>query len=370
MKIPLIKPFMNDSIKKRVLDVLDSGMYTEGSVTNAFEEKIKDIVGCNFALAVTSCTTGLELALRCLNIGPGDEVIVPDYTYPASADVVAIVGAKAIIVDVNPYTMLIDYDELKKNITPKTKAVIPVSIFGNPLDYNILNELKKEFGFFIIEDAACSLGSSFNGTMTGNLADISVFSHHPRKFITTGEGGTVTTNNKTWYDWMYVYKHFGITQSEDRKSTAFSMIGTNYKLSNILAAVGLGQLDYYHELLAKRQELAQNYVNIIKENSKHISLPKITEKGIHSYQSFCVFVEHRDEMIKKMRDHDIETQIGTYSLSMHKAFSENSLFVIKDCSQSRNIYNSVFTLPLYHDLDYDTQFDIITKLEELLNETN
>jgi len=366
MKIPLIKPFMNDSIKQRVLDVLDSGMYTEGTVTKAFEDKIKEITGCNYALAVTSCTTGLELALRCLNIGPGDEVIIPDYTYPATADVVAIVGAKAVIIDVNPDNMLIDYYELKKAINHKTKAVIPVSIFGNPLDYNVLNELKKEFGFFIIEDAACSLGSSFNGTMTGNLADISVFSHHPRKFITTGEGGTVTTNNKTWYEWMYAYKHFGITQSEDRKSTAFTMIGTNYKLSNILAAVGLGQLDYYHELLAKRQELAQNYIKIIKETSGKIVLPIITEKGIHSFQSFCIFVEHRDEMIKKMRDHDIETQIGTYALSLQPAFINNSSYHLSVCPNSQMLFNKTLTLPLYNDLDFETQEYIIQNLEGFL----
>ena len=127
MKIPLIKPFINQDIKDRVLAVLDSGYFTEGQVTHEFEEKFREYIGSEYAIAVTSCTTGLEMALRALKIGPGDEVIVPDYTYPATASVIPIVGATAVIVDVDKNNMLIDYDEIEKAITPETKAIIPVS---------------------------------------------------------------------------------------------------------------------------------------------------------------------------------------------------------------------------------------------------
>ena len=131
-KIPLIKPYMDQQIKDRVCQVLDSGYLTEGPVTREFEQALRDYLGCDYALAVTSCTTGLELALRALGIGPGDEVIVPDYTYPATADVVAIVGADLVLVDIDRETMLIDYDALEAAITPKTRAVIPVSLFRQP----------------------------------------------------------------------------------------------------------------------------------------------------------------------------------------------------------------------------------------------
>ena len=144
MKIPLIKPFINQEIKDRVLAVLDSGYLTEGPATHEFENVFAQYVNASHAIAVTSCTTGLEIALRALGIGPGDEVIVPDYTYPATAAVVTIVGAHCVIVDVDPETMLIDYNALGNAITPKTKAIIPVSLFGNPLDYNRLNQIKKE----------------------------------------------------------------------------------------------------------------------------------------------------------------------------------------------------------------------------------
>jgi len=368
MKIPLIKPFMNDTIKQKVIDVLDSGYWTEGTVTKEFEDKLKQIIGCRYVLAVSSCTTGLEMALRCLNIGTGDEVIVPDYTYPATADAVAIVGAKAVIVDVDPETMLIDCNEIKKAITNRTKAVIPVSIFGNPLDYSILNQLKQEYGFFIIEDAACSLGSSFDGIMTGNLADISVFSHHPRKFITTGEGGTITTNNEEWYEWMYAYKHFGITQSKDRQSTEFSMTGTNYKLSNILASIGSGQLDFFNELLGKRIELAKNYLQLISQIIPEMRIPATTDKGVHSYQSFCVFTYNRDEIILKMRQVGIETQIGTYSLALQPAFQTIPSYQIVSSKNSKTIFNKVLTLPLYHELTFEEQTNIIKQLAGLINE--
>ncbi|MEQ9166588.1 MAG: DegT/DnrJ/EryC1/StrS aminotransferase family protein, partial [Fulvivirga sp.] len=168
MNIPLIKPFITQEIKDKVLEVLDSGYLTEGPVTREFENKLKEFLGVNNCLAVTSATTGLEVALRAFNIGLGDEVIVPDYTYPATAGVVPIVGAKAVIVDVDKHTMNIDYDAIEAAITPRTKALIPVSLFGSPLDYDRLNTIKHKHNLVIIEDAACSIGAEFKGEKVGN----------------------------------------------------------------------------------------------------------------------------------------------------------------------------------------------------------
>ena len=150
---------------------------------------MREYTGAACCLAATSCTTGLDMALRALGIGPGDEVAVPDYTYPATATVVRLLGASATLVDVDPRTMLVDYDALEAAITPATKAVMPVSLFGNPLDWDRLDDIRRRRGVFLIEDAACALGSSYKGRRTGILADITVFSLHPRKTVTTGEGG-------------------------------------------------------------------------------------------------------------------------------------------------------------------------------------
>ena len=299
-KIPLIKPYMDDDIKQAVMAVLDSGYLTEGPVTRDLEQAVKDYTSAKRVIAVTSCTTGLEIALRSLNIGAGDEVIVPDYTYPATASVVSIVGATPVIVDIDPNTMLIDYADIEAAITDKTKAIIPVSLFGNPLDYNELNRIKKKHSLFIVEDAACSLGAEIDGIKVGKQADISVFSCHPRKFITTGEGGLIATDNDDLADWMESYKHFGISSSATREGTQFDIIGTNYKLSNILAAIGLGQMKRIDQLLNKRRALASHYEELLA-GIDNIQIPHRIKNAKHSYQSFCIIVPERDELLNEIR---------------------------------------------------------------------
>jgi dTDP-4-amino-4,6-dideoxygalactose transaminase len=365
-RIPLIKPYITEEVKAEVCEVLESGYLTEGPITRELEEAIEDYTGCKYALAVCNCTVGLETALRAIGVGPGDEVIVPDYTYPATADVVRIVGAKVVIVDVNRETMLIDYDALETALSPATKAVIPVSIFGNPLDYDRLNTIKEQYQLLVIEDAACSLGAKYRETCVGNLADISVFSLHPRKFITTGEGGVVTTSNHEWADWVRSYKHFGMGVHDSRLTTSFERIGTNYKLSNILAAVGLVQMRHIDELLTKRRELSLRYYRLL-EGKRGILFPKTTFNGTHSWQSCCIFVENRNWVMEKLARRNIETQIGTYSLHMHKAFDQSQVCQIAgDMHGSRYAFERCLTLPLYHEMTEAEQDYVVRELLEAI----
>ena len=360
--IPLIKPYITQETKDRVCEVLESGYLTEGPVTKALEDSIRAYVGCKHAVAVSNCTVGLEVCLRALGVGPGDEVIVPDYTYPATAAVVEIVGAKTVIVDVDPETMLIDYDAIEKALTPKTKALIPVSIFGNPLDYERLAQLKETHKLSIVEDAACSLGARYRGVQVGNLADLSVFSLHPRKFITTGEGGIITTNHSDWAEWIESYKHFGMAASASRGSTQFIRIGTNYKLSNIQAAVGLVQMQHIQMLLDRRRRLAERYYEALSKQDG-VRLPSTTDSGVHSWQSCCIFVDNRDEIISRLKGKNIETQIGTYALHMHKAYRDNPNCRIEgDMSGSRYAFDHCLTLPLYHDMTEEEQDFVVEEL--------
>jgi dTDP-4-amino-4,6-dideoxygalactose transaminase len=361
-KIPLIKPYITDEVKKKVLEVLDSGYLTEGPVTRQFEDSIRDYIGSKYAMAVCNCSVGLEMALRALGVGPGDEIIVPDYTYPVTASVVNIVGATVVIVDVDPETMLIDYNAVEEAVTSKTKAIIPVSIFGNPLDYDRLWDIKQKHNIYLIEDAACSIGARYDGKFVGNLADISVFSFHPRKFITTGEGGMVTTNNPRWAEWMESYKHFGMTPSDSRRGTQFEQIGTNYKLSNVQAAIGLVQMQQIDSLCQKRSQLANRYMELLAD-APAVSFPKITLKGVHSWQSCCIFVPDRNQIIEKLKGKNIETQIGTYSLHMHKAFSENSNCTkYGEMSGSRYAFEHCLTLPLFHNMKDEEQQYVVSEL--------
>ena len=367
MKIPLIKPYIDDVVVSKVLEVLDSGYLTEGPVTHTFEKEFSEYIGCEHSIAVTSCTTGLEIALRALNIREGDEVIVPDYTYPATASVVYIVGARPVIVDIDKETMLIDYNKVKSAITNRTKAVIPVSLFGNPLDYDKLNKIQEKYKIHIVEDAACATGAEYVGKKAGNWADISVFSFHPRKFITTGEGGMVTTNNKVWADRMNSYKHFGMRMGDNQRDAVhFEIMGTNYKLSNVLSAIGLAQLEMIEDLLRRRQELSQNYLRLLK-NVRGVSIPGTSVNGKHSYQSFCIFIENRDEIMKSLRNTGIEVQIGTYSLHMHKAFQNEKLVRLHGSFEnSAWAFNHCLALPLFHELTFEEQDFIVEKLKSLL----
>lgn len=366
MRIPLIRPYVTDEVKGKVLAVLDSGYLTEGPVTRELEQAFREFTGCRHALAVTSCTTGLEMALRCLGVGPGDEVIVPDFTYPATASVVAIVGATAVIVDCSPETLNVDYDAVEAALGPRTKAIIPVSLFGNPVDYQRLDALKTRHGVKIIEDAACAIGAEYAGQKVGTLADITVFSLHPRKFITTGEGGVVTTENDSWNTWMESYKHFGMGTATERESVVFERVGTNYKLSNVQAAIGVVQMRYVHELLEKRRRLAARYREQFA-GRRGVVLPVTTPKGVHSYQSFCILVNDRDGLLMRIRKRGIEVQIGSYALHRHPAFREGGQFEIRGpMTGSTRAFETCLALPLYHELTEAEQDEVIvTVLEEV-----
>lgn len=365
MKIPLIKPYINQKIKDKVIEVLESGYLTEGPVTHEFEKIFGGYVNVKHSIAVTSCTTGMEIALRAMGIGPGDEVIVPDYTYPATASVVSIVGAHCVIVDVNPNNMLIDYDAVEKAITSKTKAIIPVSLFGNPLDYDRLNEIKRKYGIYIMEDTSGAIGAEYKGQRVGSFADISVFSLHPRKFITTGEGGMITTNNDEWANWMNSYKHFGMNMiNSEREGIQFDIPGTNYKLSNVQAAIGIEQMLIIDELLKNRRMLASGYLELFSKVSG-IKFPTVVEHGKHSFQSFCILTKKRDEILKKLRPQGIEVQIGTYSLHMHRAFQNKEYFTFKgDLKGSIQSFNQCLTIPLYNDLSQEEQNYVVKSIKE------
>lgn len=362
-RIPLIKPFVPADAVARIADVVNSGQLTEGAVTREFEKAFREYVGAKHALAVCNCTVGLELALRALAVGPGDEVIVPDYTYPASASAVTMLGATAVLVDVDPTSMLISEQALKAALGPRTKVVMPVSIFGNPVDYGWLQSLQAEHRFKIVEDAACSIGASFQGRKVGTWADISVFSMHPRKFITTGEGGMVTTDDPALAGWMDSYKHFGMaTQTAAREGIVFDRFGTNFKLSNILSALGLSQMGHVRELLRRRQELAARYYRLLADNPK-VGIPVTAAGGEHSFQTCCVFIQNRDAVMTRMRADGIEVQIGTYALHRHPAYkSEGLVRHSGNFAGSRRAADEALALPLFHEMTEQQQDRVVETL--------
>ena len=363
-KIKLIEPVIGEEEIENVSKVLRSGWLTEGQQTKEFEDKVKKYIDTKYAVATTSCTTAFELALRALDIGPGDEVIVPDFTHPATGNIVRWIGAKPVLVDVNLFSYNIDPDEVEKAINEKTRCIIPVSWGGNPLDMQPLNELKEKHNLFIVEDAACSLGAEYNGKKTGTIADITCFSFHPRKMITTGEGGMAVTDNPVYAEKLRTLKKFGMTLTNGE--VKFTQFGTNYKLSDILGAIGVEQMKKINTIINRRIELA-NYYNKLLAEVDSIRAPEKRENTKHVYQTYASYIEEegtRDKLIEYLRKKNIETQIGTYALHLQPIYEK--VKKTGKLERSEKLYRNLLALPMCHLMTKKDQERIVCEIEKFL----
>jgi dTDP-4-amino-4,6-dideoxygalactose transaminase len=364
-KIKLIEPVIGEEEINEVVEVLRSGWLTEGQKTREFEEEIKKYVGVDYAFATTSCTTALEIALRALGVGSGDEVVVPDFTHPSTGNIVSWVGATPILVDVDLFSYNVDPAEIEKAITKKTKCIIPVSWGGNPLNMDPLIEIKEKYGLFIIEDAACSLGAEYKGTKTGKLADITCFSFHPRKVITTGEGGVAVTNETFLAEKLDCLKKFGMKTKDG--AIKFVVLGTNYKLSDVLSAIGLTQIRKIDSIIDRRIELA-NYYNELLDETELIRPPEKKANAKHIYQTYAVYIEKegvRDKIIEDLRKENIETQIGTYALHMQPSYER--VKKIGKLERAEKLYRNLLALPMCHSMTKEDQEQVVFKIKKSLS---
>ena len=364
-KIKLTDPFIGEEEVNSVSRVLRSGWLTEGQQTREFEARVKEFVGAKYALATTSCTTALELALRTLGLGPGDEVIVPDFTHPATGNIVRWIGAKPVLVDVDLFSHNIDPNEVKKAITKNTRCIIPVSWGGNPLDIQPLNELKEEYDLSIIEDAACSLGAEYDGRKTGTMADMTCFSFHPRKLITTGEGGMVVTNDAAYAEKLAGLKKYGMDPNSSE--VRFVGDGTNYKLCDILGTIGIEQMKKIDSIIGRRIELAENY-NSLLARSELVRPPKKDRMAKHVYQTYAVYIEKegmRDKLIAHLKEKSIETQIGTYALHLQPSYAKAKK--VGRLETSEKLFKNLLALPMSFWMTKEDQKHVIGEVEGYLS---
>ena len=297
IKIPIYQPHLNGNEKKYVTECIESNwISSKGDFIPKFEKKFSDFIGCKHSTTVSNGTVALHLALLSLGIGPEDEVIVPTLTYIASVNSIKYTGAKPVFVDslVNSWQM--DPNDVSKKITPKTKAVMAVHLYGHPCDMDTLTSICKEHNLFLIEDCAEAIGSKYKGKHVGTFGDISTFSFFGNKTITTGEGGMVVTNDKTLYDRCIHFKGQGLAK---HRQYWHDVIGYNYRMTNICAAIGLAQLEQVDDFIQRKRQIAEFY------KSSFIDLQiKFHEEHKDVYHSYwmCSILVNEPEQRDKLRD--------------------------------------------------------------------
>jgi perosamine synthetase len=338
-RIRLAWPDVGPDELAEVAEVLTSGQLTMGPKVAELEAELARACEVEHAVAVSSGTAALHLALLALGIGPGDEVLVPAYTFPATANVVVLVGARPVLVDVDPDTMNID--PAKAEVTPRTKAILAVHLFGRPARLEELPEAT------VIEDAAGALGARRSGRACGGLGALACLSFHPRKIVTTGEGGAVTSNDGDLAQTVRGLRHHG-WRSDDMPEAGF-----NYRLSDILCAVGLPQLRRLGELHATRARLAAAYAERLRDLP--VLRPAADDGDVHGWQAYVVQVDRRDQVLGGLRAQGIEAQIGTYALQRLGAYRDQGCFPGADRAFDRALALPFHSRLSERDLDRITQ---------------
>jgi perosamine synthetase len=336
-----------------VAEVLESGQLTMGPKVGEFEVELAGACEVEHAVVVSSGTAALHLSVLALGIGPGDEVIVPAYTFPATANVVALAGASPVLVDVDPETMNVTAESVAAAVTDRTRAVLVVHLFGRPAPWEELAEVVPE-GVALLEDAAGALGARRRGRACGGLGRLGCLSFHPRKIVTTGEGGAVTTNDVEIADAIRRFRHHGI---EPRGDFEIRAAGLNYRLPDILCALGTTQLRRLQQLLEERERLAADYAERLEGV---VGLPSADEGDRHGWQAFVVRIERRDEALQALGEAGIQGQIGTYALHRLAAYADQGSFPGADAA-----YERALALPFHNrlsDSDLDRVAGVLTDL--------
>ena len=317
--IRLARPDVGEAELAAVAEVVATGMLTMGPKVGELERALATACGTADAVAVSSGTAALHLAMMALGIGAGDEVIVPAYTFPATANAVELCGGKTVIVDVDPNTFNLDVARVAAAVTSRTRAVIPVHLFGRPVPWEEL-QTAVPAEVPLVEDAAGALGASYRGVPCGSLGVMGCLSFHPRKIVTTGEGGAVTTSDAELADSIRRFRHHGIVTHGDYD---IPEPGLNYRIPDILCAIGIPQVARLEELLTARERVAGWYT----ERLEHLVLtPTAAAADRHGWQAYVVQLDRRDEALAALRAEGIEVQIGTYALHHLGAYRNQGPF--------------------------------------------
>ncbi len=365
-RIWLTRPQTDEAEIDEIREVLASGTLTQGPKVAQLERMVAELVGVPHAFATTSATTALHLSLVALDIGPGDEVLVPDFTFPATANVVVQQGATPVLVDIGLESFALDPDDLERRATPRAKAVMPVHPFGLAADMVRVGEIAARHGLAVVEDAACALGATLGGRQVGGFGTAGCFSFHPRKSITTGEGGMITTADDALAERIGLLRSHGGVRESGR--FRFEAAGFNYRLSDILAAVGVAQMRKLDSFLAARRRVAGWYDGALADLDG-VRRPITPEGATHTYQSYVVLLDERidrDGVIAALRADGIETTIGTYALHDQPFFARTFGLRPGDRPGSHRAFTSGLALPLHGGMREDEVEIVVEALRSAL----
>jgi dTDP-4-amino-4,6-dideoxygalactose transaminase len=354
MNIPITKPFLGNEEADAAHKTILSGWVTQGPRVAEFEENFADYIGTKYAVAVSNCTTALHLSMVIAGIKEGDEVICPSMSYIATANCITYVGAKPVFAEVNNEYNL-DIDDVTKKITNKTKAILIVHQIGMPADIDAFKKLCKSKNIKLIEDAACAIGSEYKGEKIGSHSELVCFSFHPRKIITTGDGGIITTNRKDYYERLKILRKHAMSVNDRARHESNKIIfedhleiGYNYRLTDIQASVGIEQLKKLDKIVLERREIAEKYISSFK-NIKGIRLPLERNGFKTNYQSFSIYLEKeciikRNELMQKLLEIGIASRRGIMTAHQESAYKQRN----ETLPISEDLRDNSIIIPLYN----------------------
>jgi len=374
--IPIAKPYLNEQDAQAAFDTIMSGWITQGPRVQEFEEKFAAYTGAKHAVAVSNCTTGLHLAMIVAGIQPGDEVICPSMSYIATANSIMYMGAIPVFAEVHPETYNLDVADAERRITPRTKAILLVHQIGMPADIGAFAALCKKHHLLLIEDAACAAGSSYQGKKIGSHSDLVCFSFHPRKVISTGDGGMVTTNNDAFAERMKLLRQHGMSVNAGARHGATKIIfedhlevAYNYRMTDIQAAVGIQQLAKLDWIVDERRKIAERYLKELSD-IECIRLPREEEGYVTNWQSFSIYVKEsapisRNDLMQALLDRGIASRRGVMTSHRETAYKEQCKGL--SLPRTEDACDRSIIIPLYVPMSADDVSTVISALRALLN---